>query len=54
MDSGYKPVTLNSLPVHPFCRVPGRVPGVTYSDATSVLYTARLVRRALRMQPTVR
>ena len=44
------PVTLNSLPVHPFCRVPG----VTYSDATSVLYTARLVRRALRMQPTVR
>lgn len=50
MDSGYKPVTLNSLPVHPFCRVPG----VTYSDATSVLYTARLVRRALRMQPTVR
>jgi hypothetical protein len=46
----YKPVTLNSLPVHPFCRVPG----VTYSDATSVLYTARLVRRALRMQPTVR
>ena len=40
MDSGYKPVTLNSLPVHPFCRVPG----VTYSDATSVLYTARLVK----------
>ena len=35
MDSGYKPVTLNSLPVHPFCRVPG----VTYSDATSVLYS---------------
>ena len=32
---------MNSLPVHPFCRVPG----VTYSDATSVLYTARLVRR---------
>ena len=27
---------------------------VLYSDATSVLYTARLVRRALRMQPTVR
>lgn len=31
-----------------------RVLGVSYNDATSVLYTARLVSRAFRMQPIVR
>lgn len=50
MDSGYKPVTLNNLPVHPFYRVPG----MPYNDATSVLYTARLVNKAPRMHPMVR
>lgn len=36
-----------------FTRLP-RVRHMTYNEATSVLYTARLVCKAFRMQPNVR